>query len=243
MSASDKPKAPAITFPEMTTRPAYLHSSQELKNDLMSADIVVRSLMESTTPRSVLDVGCGLAHFSRKFLDAGITDVLAVDGSYLDPSLLCIPQDHFRAADLTKPFDFGRKFDLVVSLEVAEHLPLACAGQFVDCLVRHGDVVFFSAAFPGQGGQNHLNEQWASWWAQKFKRHGYIPIDAVRPKLLDAPGLPPWYRFNGILYARPGLISGTPLQVDFFEHVLTGGLGIKLSLRCLLAAIRRKFRH
>ncbi len=226
----------------MSSEPAYKHNSEELAADLRSADIVVGCLLEIYSPRSVLDVGCGLGHFSRKFMEAGITDVLAIDGSYLDPSLLCIPQDRFREADLTKPFDFGRKFDLVVSLEVAEHLPRECAGQFVDCLVLHGEAILFSAAFPGQGGQNHLNEQWAGWWAQEFKRHGYIPIDAIRPKLLDAPGLPPWYRFNCILYARPGVISGTPLQVDFFEHVLTGGLGIKLSLRCLLAAIRRKIR-
>lgn len=227
----------------MLSERAYRHNCDELAADLRSADIVVGCLLEIFSPQSILDVGCGLGHFSRKFLDAGIGDVLAVDGSYLDPALLCIPREHFREADLTQPFDFGRKFDLVVSLEVAEHLPRSCASQFVDCLVRHGDAVFFSAAFPGQGGQNHLNEQWAAWWAREFKRHGYVPIDAIRPKLLDVPGLPPWYRFNGILYARPGLISGTPLQVDFFEHVLTGGLGIKLSVRCLLAAIRRKFRR
>ncbi|MBE2205426.1 MAG: methyltransferase domain-containing protein [Chthoniobacterales bacterium] len=227
----------------MSSEPAYRHNADELTADLKSAEIVVGSLLETYSPRSVLDVGCGLGHFIRKFREAGVTDVLAVDGSYLDPGRLCIPQELFREADLTKPFDFGRKFDLVVSLEVAEHLPPSCASQFVDCLVRHGDVILFSAAFPGQGGQNHLNEQWIRWWAREFQRHGYLPSDAIRCKLVSSADLPPWYRFNVLLYAKPGALAGPSLQADFFEHVLTGGLGIKLSLRSLLAAVQKKFRR
>lgn len=173
-------------------KPAYLHSSGELENDLRSAEIVTRSLLETYSPRSVLDVGCGLGHFTRKFMESGIKEVLAVDGDYLNPDLLFIPKEYFRTADLTKPFDFGRKFDLVVSLEVAEHLPPECAGQFVECLVRHGEAVLFSAAFPGQGGQMHLNEQWATWWGEHFQKHGYIPLDMIRPKVLDNSDLPPW---------------------------------------------------
>lgn len=227
--------------PVQKIEPAYQHSREELSADLESAKIVVRRLMEVLSPRSVLDVGCGLGHFSRTFLDAGVADVLAVDGDYLDTSLLCIPERNFRGADLTKPFDFGRKFDLVVSLEVAEHLPPGCADQFVDSLTRHGDAVLFSAAFPGQGGQNHLNEQWVGWWAEKFERQGYVALDVIRPEVLNAAGLPPWYRYNTILYARPGRIGAPPMRADFFEHVLTGRLGIKLSLRCLRAAVARKF--
>lgn len=222
------------------TLPAYQHSGAQLDNDLRSAKIVVDCLLETFSPRTVLDVGCGLGHFCKKFLDAGVEEVMAVDGYYLDPKLLCISKDYFRPVDLTKPFDFGRKFDLVISLEVAEHLPAHCADQFIECLVHHGNVILFSAAFPGQGGQNHLNEQWSRWWAKKFEDHGYIPIDALRPRLLDHQGLPPWYRFNTILYARPEVIAHLPLRGDFFEHILCGGLGIKLSLRCLLSAIGRK---
>jgi len=225
----------------MSAPPAYQHSTSELDDGLRSAEIVVGCVLDIIRPGSVLDVGCGLGHFCRKFLDAGISDVLATDGDYLNRGDLCIPQEYFRPSDLTKPFDFGRKFDLVVSLEVAEHLPEQCADQFVDCLIKHGEAVLFSAAFPGQGGQNHLNEQWTAWWAEKFVKRGYFPMDVIRPKILSRPDLQPWYRFNPILYIPPGRIPARPMKVDFFEHVLTGGLGIKLSARCFLSAIRRKF--
>ena len=55
-------------------------------------------------------------------------------------------------------------FDLVVSLEVAEHLPKECADIFVDSLVRLGPIILFSAAIPQAGGTCHINEQWPEYW-------------------------------------------------------------------------------
>jgi 2-polyprenyl-3-methyl-5-hydroxy-6-metoxy-1,4-benzoquinol methylase len=65
---------------------------------------------------------------------------------------------------LIQPLDLEKEFDLVVSLEVAEHLPASAADQFVNTLVKHGKKILFSAAIPGQGGQDHLNEQWPDYW-------------------------------------------------------------------------------
>jgi len=51
------------------------------------------------------------------------------------------------------------------SLEVAEHLEPSSAGTIVQSLVSLSDVFLFSAAFPGQGRTNHINEQPHSYWA------------------------------------------------------------------------------
>lgn len=67
--------------------------------------------------------------------------------------------------DLTQPLSLGRKFDLCVSMEVAEHLPPSRADSFVADLVGLAPVVLFSAAVPEQGGTNHLNEQWPDYGA------------------------------------------------------------------------------
>jgi len=223
------------------TSPRYIHSCCEAESDLRSARTVIGHLERIIQPKSVLDVGCGLGHFCRVFLDSGVGRVLGVDGDYLDRSKLLIPVTNFKTLDLTSPFDLGEKFDLVVSLEVAEHLPIESAEKFVESLVRHGRTILFSAAFPRQGGQKHLNEQWAGWWAEKFLLHGYRGYDYIRPQVLNCPGLPPWYRFNPILFSTENSLVAGPMKVDFFEHVLTGGLGIKLSLRCLTSALRRRF--
>ena len=98
----------------------------------------------------------------------------------------------------------GVKFDLVISLEVAEHLPEETATTFVESLCRHGDIVLFSAAVPGQGGTGHINEQWQSYWARIFKAHGFHAVDILRPKFWNYDSLPVWYRQNMILYVSEG---------------------------------------
>ena len=45
--------------------------------------------------------------------------------------------------------------------------------QLVATITKHGDAVLFSAAIPGQGGQDHLNEQWPEYWQKKFEVNGY----------------------------------------------------------------------
>lgn len=58
---------------------------------------------------------------------------------------------------------FNRRFDLAMTIEVAEHLTPVRADSFVEDLTRLSDVVLFSAAIPAQGGINHVNEQWQSY--------------------------------------------------------------------------------
>ena len=63
-----------------------------------------------------------------------------------------IPADNFRAHDLATPLDLKRRFDLVQTLEVAEHLPHAKADLFVDNLIapRRRHPVFRRGAAPGR---------------------------------------------------------------------------------------------
>src|SRR4029077_19644174 len=109
----------------------------------------------------------------------GARDILGLDGDYVSREKLAIPAQNFMAMDLTGPISVERTFDLVVSLEVAEHLPADCSSGFVDALTRLGPVVLFSAAAPYQGGAQHVNEQWPEYWAKLFSRKGYLPVDCL----------------------------------------------------------------
>ena len=106
-----------------------------------------------------------------------------VDGPYVDRCKLLIDAGDFHAADLAAPIDLGRQFDLVQSLEVAEHLPAAKAEQFVETLTAHGSRILFSAAVPGQGGENHINEQLPDYWRALPK------AGLFRVRLSSSPGL------------------------------------------------------
>lgn len=157
---------------------------------------------ELVQPRNVLDVGCAQGSWLVVWSELGVEDWLGLDGYHVEMRALLIPPERFQAADLSKSFNVGRRFDLVQSLEVAEHLPVESAEEFVSCLCTHGDVVLFSAAQPGQGGVRHLNERRPSYWAGLFSAQGYVAYDCIRPHVVDDKRIDPWYRFNTVLYAN-----------------------------------------
>ncbi len=174
-----------------------------------SARRVVPVVLAATGARSVVDFGCGQGAWLSVWKAAGL-GVFGVDGPYVDQARLLIDGAEFRPADLAAPIDLGRRFDLVQSLETAEHLPAHRATGFVANLVAHGDRVLFSAAVPGQGGEHHVNEQGLEYWRALFRTHGYVAVDLVRPAVRDDPDVQRWYRCNSILYVRPEMVASLP---------------------------------
>jgi SAM-dependent methyltransferase len=168
----------------------------------LSAKVVVPLVRSAVHVATVLDVGAGQGAWAAEWLAQGATEVTAVDGHYAGAAQLLIPDSCFVAHDLSTPLELGRRFDLVQSLEVAEHIPQEHAECFVDTLVAHGDVVLFSAAVPHQGGEHHVNEQMPDYWRRKFAARGYTAFDWLRPQLRHRSEVAPWYRFNTVLYAN-----------------------------------------
>jgi hypothetical protein len=162
-----------------------------------SASVVVPLVKAALPVGTMLDVGGGNGVWARVWEDNGAKATL-VDGDYVQAPLV----DDFQAHDLSKPLDLGRRFDLVQSLEVAEHLPEASARDFVASLVRHADVVLFSAAVPGQGGEHHVNEQPPEYWRALFGEQGYDCFDFLRQRLRGRGDVKPWYRYNTLMYAN-----------------------------------------
>jgi SAM-dependent methyltransferase len=186
-----------------------------------SAQVVVPLVLRLGQPRSVIDVGCGCGAWLAVFREHGVEDVWGVDGVYVDPGRLEIPSDRFVPWDLTRPLRLGRSFHLAVSLEVAEHLPAACARAFVEALAALAPLVLFSAAAPHQGGQNHVNEQWPAYWAEQFAASGYVPIDCLRRHLWDDNRVEWWYAQNLLLFADRAQLEALPLLRQ--EYELAGG--------------------
>ena len=154
------------------------------------------------TPSSVLDVGCGTGEWLAAVSRLGVKDFIGVDGAYVPEDQLAFDKQHFVSADLTRPLDVGRSFDLAMSLEVAEHLTPNAAETIVASLCNHADIILFSAAIPGQGGEHHVNERPVSYWAGLFGARGYEAFDLVRPAVWQDDAVMFYYRQNTLLYAR-----------------------------------------
>jgi SAM-dependent methyltransferase len=180
---------------------------------IRSARVVVPLVLAALPCRSVLDVGCGRGAWLSEYRRHGVGDVLGLDGNYVATEMLAIPSDHFKAVDLERGFDVHRRFDLVQSLEVAEHLLPASSDVFVESLTRHGALVLFSAAVPGQGGENHVNEQPYERWRARFASRGFAPYDFLRSQLREKEDVAPWYACNSVLYVHEGAASSLPSSI------------------------------
>lgn len=174
----------------------------QMEGSARSAAVVLPIVFDLVRPSSVADVGCGVGAWLGACVGAGITDVRGFDGDYVDRRMLRFPEGRFTAVDLAKGFRPDRAFDLVLCLEVGEHLPEASATGLVETLCACAPAVLFSAAVPLQGGTGHVNEQPQSWWAEKFAARGYVPVDCVRPLVWNDDRVAWWYRQNMLLYVR-----------------------------------------
>jgi hypothetical protein len=189
----------------------FFHYTNQVSS--RSADVVVPLLFDVLRPVSVVDFGCGCGVWLSRWLSSGASEVVGIDGDYVFEVDLFIPPESFRAGDLGQPVDLGRRFDLAQSLEVAEHLPATRARGFVSDLCRHADVVVFGAAPPGQGGENHINEQPYEYWRDHFEAEGYEAYDFIRPVVIDREEVAPWHRYNPLLYVRRSKTAELPEKV------------------------------
>jgi hypothetical protein len=177
---------------------------------LRSANVVVPLIMEMVSPGSVVDVGCSVGAWLSSFAAAGVRDVLGLEGTPPDPELAEIEPSLIQVRDLSQPFQVDRKFDLALSLEVAEHLPEESAAGFIESLTRLAPVILFSAAVPGQTGVGHVNEQWPTYWASHFSRWGYQVFDCLRDRIWRDLRVEWWYRQNLLLFVREDVRANYP---------------------------------
>lgn len=174
--------------------------SQQSKPYVYAKEIIP-FLRQHFNINSIIDIGCGRGGFLKAAVEIGIDNVIGVDGNYVKN--LIMPKERFIAWNLEEEFKYSRKMDLVVSLEVAEHIGEQYAYTFINTLINLGDLILFSAAQKGQGGINHVNEQPLSYWESKFKKKGFIKhSNIINDFIKDKEHISQWYRKNSILYIK-----------------------------------------
>ena len=155
-------------------------------------------------PESIVDIGCGTGSWLAAAHYLGVEDVVGVEGSSSAKEMLMIPDEFWMERNVCEKVELGRKFNLAISLEVAEHLPVESHSTFIGNLTCHSDVILFSAAIPYQGGTGHQSENWPSYWSEHFIRFGFDCFDIIRPVIWNMPGINFWYKQNIMLFVRQG---------------------------------------
>lgn len=180
--------------------------------------------------------GGAIGVWAKEFLNCGIEKVRVIDGPWIDKTQLLISEDQFTVFDLGsgKPYHDKNKYDIACSFECAEHISKDYADLFVENLVNLSDIIIFSAAIPGQGGDYHINEQKQSYWINKFKERGYIAIDPIRGYIEDNKLVQPFYKQNILIYIKESIdwpetikkYKGIPYVKDV---ILEPYMGFKIS--------------
>ena len=102
-----------------------------MKHKENSCKKAAEAIYQLLCPTSVVDIGCGTGEWLAHFKKCGASVVRGYDGSYVAKEMLAIAQEEFLPCNLSENIQVDRKYDLAVSLEVAEHLDACCADQLV----------------------------------------------------------------------------------------------------------------
>lgn len=177
--------------------------AEQVDGSLRSARAYLAHLFALWRPDSVIDVGCGRGAWLAACGEHGAGRLVGLDGAWNSQDRMLAPTIEFRQADLQEERAADVRYDLAMSLEVAEHLPPESSDGFVRTLVAHAGAIVFSAAYVSQPGRGHINTRPHSFWANSFLSHGYRLFDFFRPRFWSDNDIEPWYRQNAFLYVRP----------------------------------------
>lgn len=156
-------------------------------------------------PRRLIDVGCGDAHVVKTAWNNGV-ESYGVDLHVPQTSSLTHRED--LRTWIPEP-GHQHRYNWVLCWETAEHLPPKSADHLCDTLVqlmRTDGLLFFTAATPGQGGSDHLNEQPHQYWIEKLTARGLIYDDEDSEELQlywsTCAGDAWWYGQNAMVFRR-----------------------------------------
>jgi SAM-dependent methyltransferase len=169
------------------------------------------------TPSSVLDVGCGYGFWLKAAEELYKSSTFGIDGIDIQPEYFQINKDNFKVVDLNKAFDLNQSFDLLISLEVAEHLSPGNESEFINSLVKHSDLILFSAAIPNQKGDHHINCHWPVFWQNIFNSFGFECSDNARWEIWENENIEPWYCQN-LFIARKSQNAGNEPRIRSIVH-------------------------
>ena len=161
---------------------------------------LITSLGEFVSDQSSLvDFGCGDASYAKAVSGVGL-DVEAYDGN---PIVVGETNGFASVLDLSEPFDLKRKFDVVVSLEVAEHIPKEYEEIYVNNLINHtSGWLIISWAVPGQGGKGHVNEQPAEYVLDLFESIGFVHHNEYSQYLRNSITNCHWFRNTIFVFSK-----------------------------------------
>ena len=135
-------------------------------------------MLENFEFDSICDIGCGTGEFLSQL--QGTKDVLGIDFSVGASECLVLDRAKYLDADVTKPLNLNRTFDVVVSLEVFEHIFKELEDVYLDNIDSLSPkYLILSCAVPRQWGRHHVNPREPEYVIETLLKRGY-EVDVER---------------------------------------------------------------
>lgn len=156
-------------------------------------------------PSRVLDAGCAIGLLVETLRTRGIeAEGIDLSGYAIEQSDASV-RPHLRVGSIVE--ELTGRYDLIVSIEVLEHMPPDQAAAAVGNFCRHADDILFSSSPTDFGEATHVNVRPPEYWAELFARHG-----CIRDVEYDASFIVPW----AVRYRRRA--EGLPRIVREYER-------------------------
>lgn len=203
-----------------------------------AAKTILSLVKKDADIKTVVDFGCGVGVWLKESENLGAINTLGIEGVWLDKEMY-VADGELLQTDLEKEIVLENKFDLAISLEVAEHISEDNSNLFIQSICSASDTVLFSAAVIGQGGNGHINEQNQSYWVHKFKEQGFGVHDVLRNEIWLDDQVPFWYKQNIFLFKKKtsDTLGQMPLDIihpDLFKIYANPSVIIRLKNILLL---------
>jgi hypothetical protein len=185
---------------DVTTYDKMFYSNQF--DGVNAAKTILGMLYDTYQPQSVIDFGCGIGAWLTAAESLGSKKLTGLDGHWVDKKKLLSKNIDFIGVDFEKEINIKENYDLCISLEVAEHISESSAKTFINLLCNTSNLILFSAAIKYQGGTNHINEQWQSYWVELFNANGFECFDIIRPTFWLNEEIALCYRQNAFVFVK-----------------------------------------
>lgn len=162
---------------------------------------IAERIVSDIAPHTVLDAGCAMGFLVECLRERGV-EAFGVDISdYAIQNVYPTIKPYCRVGSIAH--SLPQKYDLIVSIEVLEHIPREEAEQAIINLCQYTDDILFSSTPFDYKEVTHLNVHAPEYWAEQFARQGFI-----RDVDFDASFITPWaVRFRRSSEPLPRIIQ------------------------------------
>ena len=171
---------------------------------------VADNIIKTLNPKTVLDVGCAMGYLVAALRDRGV-EAYGIDVS--EYAISKIREDirpYCKIASALEPlsFDLPQHYDLITTIEVAEHLYEEDCNKFIENLCKYSDCIIFSSTPDDFKEKTHYNVQQGEYWCGKFAKHQFYS---------DLKALPIYITPHAKKFIKK---NDTPQVIENYEYLL-----------------------